>query len=186
MVRMIKGTYCSEETRQKMSESHKGIPRSEETKRKIGETQKVKYIKENHPNYGKHLSEETRHKISETLKKQILSEEHKQKISKSLKGKYIGENNWNWKDGESPLRKIIQSKFEYRQWRSDVFTRDNFTCQMCGNKENKVYTHHIKSFNSIIQKYEITTLEQAFNCEELWNLNNGITLCEKCHKGIKI
>jgi hypothetical protein len=27
----------------------------------------------------------------------------------------------------------------------------------------------------------IITLEDAFGCDELWNLNNGITWCKECH-----
>ena len=52
------GKHHSEETRKKLSESHKGIKLSEETKRKIGEKSK-----------GRRYSEETKRKISESLKK---------------------------------------------------------------------------------------------------------------------
>lgn len=28
---------------------------------------------------------------------------------------------------------------------------------------------------------DITTYEQAMDCEELWNINNGVTYCKGCH-----
>jgi len=31
----------------------------------------------------------------------------------------------------------------------------------------------------------INSLEEALNCEELWNVNNGRTLCRKCHNKTK-
>jgi len=97
----------------------------------------------------------------------------------------ISEHSGNWKGGITPLIEQLRHSFKYRQWRSDIFTRDNFTCQDCGdNKGGNLEAHHKKSFSSILQKYEITTLEEALNCEELWNINNGITLCEDCHKKI--
>lgn len=149
------------------------------------------------PSWNKDLTKETDIRVS-------LSEEHKQKISKANKG-HIG---WNkgipcteetkrkiretnggekchlWKGGITPLILSVRSNYKYRQWKSDVFTRDNFTCQLCGSKDYKLNTHHIKSVNSILQKYEITNIEEAFKCEELWNINNGITFCEECHKRI--
>jgi len=82
-----------------------------------------------------------------------------------------------------PLYKAIRETFKYRQWRSDVFTRDDFTCVLCG--VSKVYLeadHYPKRFIDIIREYRIKTLEEALNCEELWNINNGRTLCLLCHR----
>jgi len=28
----------------------------------------------------------------------------------------------------------------------------------------------------------VSVLEQALNCDKLWDINNGRTLCRKCHK----
>jgi len=96
--------------------------------------------------------------------------------------KPIKEKHWNWKGGITPLRDVIRHLFEYRQWRSDVFTRDNFTCQYCGVRGCYLEAdHHIKSFAQIIEENNINTIEKAINCEELWNLNNGRTLCKDCH-----
>ena len=102
--------------------------------------------------------------------------------SKETLEKMSGENASNWKGGITPLTQSIRTRLKYRQWRSDIFTRDNFTCQNCRQIGGKLNAHHIKSLSSILQKYEIITLEEALDCEELWNINNGITLCEECHK----
>ena len=57
---------------------------------------------------------------------------------------------------------------EYRLWREKVYTRDNFTCQRCKKSGLKLNAHHIKRWiDSIELRYEIS---------------NGITLCEKCHR----
>ena len=170
---MPKGIYIrTEEARKNISEGHKGqFPW----------------------NTGKHLSKKTKLKISETEKGKKLSKETKEKMSKVRKGKMpwntgkrcpqLGGINCNfWQGGIASLTILIRTNFKYRQWRSDVFTRDNFICQECGQWGGKLQAHHIKSLSSILQKYEITTLEEALECEELWNINNGITLCKKCHK----
>ncbi len=93
-----------------------------------------------------------------------------------------GINHHNWKGGISPLRNKIMGTFEYRQWRSDIFTRDKFTCQKCNQEGGDLEAHHVISFNSLIRKHEITMVKQALTCAELWNINNGLTLCVDCHK----
>lgn len=159
------GKHHSLKTRQKMSKSHKNM--SPETRRKICEA-------------NKNPSLERRRKIGEGNKGKIYSLKTKRKMSEAL----IGKLNPNWQGGITPLNKSIKRNYKYRQWRSDVFTRDDFICQECGKRGGYLHAHHIKSFSSILQFYEITTLKQALKCEELWNINNGITLCEKCHKKI--
>lgn len=60
---------------------------SEETKRKISESHKGIMAGEKHWNYGKHWSDETKKKISESHKGKKLSEEHKRKMSQRFSGK---------------------------------------------------------------------------------------------------
>ena len=127
---------------------------------------------------GKKQTEKTKQKISEALTGRKLSEEHKLNMSLSRRG----ENCCNWKGGITLLTYTIRHNFKYRQWHDDVFTRDNFTCQECGQIGGKLNAHHIKSFAAILEEYGITTLEYALDCDELWNINNGITLCEECHR----
>jgi len=157
---------------------NKGVPQSVQAKEKNSKA----HLGNTAWNKGIPQSAESRRKMSESHKKLKLSKEHKINISKSLKGINVGEKSHFWQGGITPLRFQIKNNFMYRQWRSDVFTRDDFTCQECGQLGGKLNAHHIKSYSSLIQFYEITTLEEALNCDELWNINNGITLCRKCHK----
>lgn len=106
------------------------------------------------------------------------TEEHRKNLSISNRG----ENNGNWKGGKFKLVCFIRQSFKYRQWRSDVFTRDNYTCQECNKKGGNIEAHHIKSISNIIDEYNLKTLDESVNCEELWNINNGQTLCKECHK----
>lgn len=92
-----------------------------------------------------------------------------------------GELSPSYVDGSCKLKRLIRGIFEYRQWRSDVFTRDKFTCQNCFTKGGRLNAHHIKPFYKIINDNNIKSLKEAMVCEELWNINNGVTLCVGCH-----
>lgn len=70
---------------------------------------------------------------------------------------------------EKPEKEIRHSG-EYAQWRSRVFERDNYTCQRCGKRGGRINAHHIKPF--------------AGNSALRLAINNGITLCENCHREI--
>ena len=96
-----------------------------------------------------------------------------------------GNKHHNWKGGKTPLGMRIRTSFEYRQWRSDVFKRDGYTCQRCGRHGGNMEAHHIKLFSIILDEYNITTVEEAINNVELWDINNGTTLCVDCHNQTK-
>lgn len=61
----VPGHTVSEDTRKKLSDSHKGKHPTEETRKLLSEQRKG----ENHPMYGKHQTEEAKRKVSEGLKK---------------------------------------------------------------------------------------------------------------------
>ena len=124
-----KGLLChSEETKLKMSESHKGIKLSEETKQKISESEKGKKISEETKRKmseslkGKQLSEEHKQKISEANKGREFSEEHKQKVSESLKGRKLSEEH---KKKLSEAKKGIKLSEEHKQKLSESMKGKN-------------------------------------------------------------
>lgn len=87
-----------------------------------------------------------------------------------------------WKGGLTKLRKLVQNLYLYKEWRKSVFKRDDYTCQMCGVKGAYIHADHIKPYSKIIKDNNITTVEEAKLCAELWDILNGRTLCVPCHK----
>lgn len=74
------------------------------------------------------------------------------------------------KGRQPPWEKSTESRFtpEYKEWRKAVYERDDYTCQKCGKKGGNLNAHHIKAY----AEYPDLRIE----------LDNGITLCEECHK----
>lgn len=90
-----------------------------------------------------------------------------------------------YKHGLSPVQSLIRSLPENRTWIKNCMRRDNFTCFGCGyipTKANSLQVHHIKQYALILKQNSIDTIDKAKNCSELWDINNGITLCKACHK----
>lgn len=94
-------------------------------------------------------------------------------IAKSSSVK-MGDKNPMW-DPELTSEERERNRFNgrnypnYKFFRRQVYERDNYTCQKCGSKvSGHLIAHHINSFKDYP---ELRT-----------NPNNGITLCETCHK----
>ena len=79
-----------------------------------------------------------------------------------------GETHYNWKGGITPVNKVIRHSLKYIDWRTEVFERDNYTCQSCGARGIEVQADHIKPF--------------AFYSELRFETSNGRTLCISCHE----
>ena len=108
-----------------------------------------------------------------------------------------GKNCHTWKGGITPLEKLIRESLEYKTWRINVYKRDYYTCRECFRKDGNIIAHHIKSFTNIFQEFlqqysqfspiddKETLVRLSFTYQPFWNVNNGKTLCEKCHKSLK-
>ena len=53
------------------------------------------------------------------------------------------------------------------------------------NKSLRLEVHHAKTFNDICKDNNVSTVREALACKELWDLNNGISICYSCHKDIE-
>jgi 5-methylcytosine-specific restriction endonuclease McrA len=93
---------------------------------------------------------------------------HSEKSRRKNSDAHKGVKSSLWKGGISPENKRIRHTIEFRLWREAVFARDNWTCQKCKTKKIYLHPHHILGFA---------------NYPELrFAIDNGITLCENCHK----
>ena len=162
---------------------NKGIPRTKEEKEKISKTQKRLYQE------GKIIpwNKGTKGLQVSGMKGKHQTEEAKQKMSiwktnrKMLKTR--SKNHWNWKGGKTSLNKQLRNTISWKVWRIKIFERDNWTCLSCNKKGKRLHPHHTpKSFKQLIKENNIKTPQQGEKCKELWDVNNGITLCEECHK----
>ena len=182
----------------------KGYKHFEETKRKIKETNILHAYPRSgsdNPFWGRKHSKKTRQRISDAQaglhdgdKNQFYGKKHsletRIKLSATWKvakqngtrcGRKGIDSNW-WEGGITILNKQIRTCTKYREWRGFVFKRDNWTCQMCPQYGGFLHADHIFAFSKILRKNKIKTLEQALACHELWDTNNGRTLCVGCHK----
>jgi 5-methylcytosine-specific restriction endonuclease McrA len=69
------------------------------------------------------------------------------------------------------LNEILRKSPYYKEWRKQVFERDNYTCQECRKKGGSLNAHHLKEF--------------ADYPELRFNVSNGKTLCRDCHEETK-
>lgn len=108
-------------------------------------------------------------------KRAPFSQEWIDKIVKNLVPHQKGENNHFWKGGITPLNKKIRMSPEYKLWRVAVFTRDNYTCVLCGTKFIKGQTGKVLFHADHIKRF-------AEHPELRFSVDNGRTLCVPCHK----
>lgn len=100
------------------------------------------------------------------------------------RGKKVrGEKHYLWNGGVTILNQSIRRMTENRYWQRAIKKRDG-KCQECGSVSN-LEAHHINPIKAIIEANNITNRDEARECLELWDLENGITLCRKCHYNLE-
>ena len=94
-----------------------------------------------------------------------FSEEHCKNISLA----HLGQKAWNKGLGiVTSERKRARNTVKYKTWRESVYERDDWTCQSCGTNKGPLNADHELPFALFpIVRFEIL---------------NGRTLCEACHK----
>ena len=81
----------------------------------------------------------------------------------SQKCKHIAQDN-----GISTENEKLRKSKQYKEWRQSVFERDDYTCQLCAKRGGMLHADHIKPF--------------AYCPDDRFDINNGRTLCIKCHR----
>ena len=196
--------FRTAEHRRNISKALKGRPvwwMTEDVKRKISKTLKGRpHTKEHNKKVSDALTGRKRKPFSDEWKKNLSlgnkrkwergcfdsrGERWKKNISKTRKEQGVarGEKNPNWRGGKTPISFVVRRLDEYKEWRRAVFRRDNYTCTACGVRGGELEAHHIEPLSIILKRNEIETQEQMVACAELWDVENGRTLCKVCHQG---
>lgn len=162
MKEQIHDWWQDEEFRQMQSDKTKKQWQDEEFK-KIRENSARKQMKERweDKNWRDMQSELNSNKM-----KQLWSDEE-------FRQAHSGENSYlyNFNLTEEDRQRAKEGRFndsDFVTWSKQVKEKANYTCDCCGNNKSKMHSHHLNNWNT----YK----------EQRYELENGVCLCESCHK----
>lgn len=154
------GKHHTEETKLKLSERIV----SDDTKLKISKNH-ADFSGANNPFFGKHHTEETKKLLSDTNVGVSAGKKN------PMYGVHLsGPLHWNWQGGITPIITAVRNSQAYKNWREQVFKRDDYTCRICNVRGGDIHAHHI---------YPVRDTKNSLL---IYAIDNGITLCEGCHK----
>ena len=88
-------------------------------------------------------------------------------VSSERMSAMTGENNHMWDPTKTDEDRYSRhTEAGHQRWRESVLERDGYHCQRCGSGES-LHAHHILPYKE--------------NLELRTDIDNGITLCDKCH-----
>jgi hypothetical protein len=101
-----------------------------------------------------------------------------------------GPDYWNWKGGIYPIKLMIYGSKKMKEWRTIIFERNLYKCCLCFTRKD-LRAHHIYYLSQLLQdaytEYSKDYVRENFaTMIELWDINNGITLCNTCHRKVHI
>ena len=83
----------------------------------------------------------------------------------------LGPRSHRWQGGKTAQSLLRRMSLSYASWRTAVFRRDDYTCQMCRKRGSRLTAHHI--------------LQVCDRPDLIYSTSNGITLCWPCHTSIR-
>ena len=127
---------------------------------------------------GKKLSETTKEKIRQSaLNKPPVTEEARKNMRENSAKYWLNKQRLDMrkpiKSKWREFRRQLSGRTEYKQWRTIVFQRDNYTCQMCGAKSGEGKTIYLEAHH-ILSARDFPQL--------ILDIDNGITFCRECHR----
>lgn len=154
------------------SETRKGVPLSEEHGQALSESQTEKWADEEYRenqqqamrdgNTGGHNKQPA---ISNCLTCGKKIETTKSLLKKGV-DKYCSKVCSN-KTGEKTPKNLLERRKFAQTIQQDILKRDNYTCQMCGERGGKLQVDHIQSWSDYV--------------ELRFSMDNCRTLCQECH-----
>lgn len=145
--------YVSDESRKKMSDNHW---------LKNGGTSPFKG--KTHTNATKAILRKKSKEQAANKKEKLGEEEYS--IEMALMKRRIPRDEFDGFVTEKHARE--RNSPEGKAWKLEVLQKCNFTCDKCNQVGGKLVAHHLNGFNS--------------HTEQRTDINNGICLCESCHK----
>lgn len=88
-------------------------------------------------------------------------------LGKSNKGKSNPAYNHKITNEERESSKFQRVSARAKELRAEAYRRDEYKCRVCGSKSRDLVAHHLEGF--------------ANNPDKRFEIDNLITLCEKCH-----
>ena len=190
------------EDRIKISERSKARWKNPEFKKMVSEKIKNSHVSWNkgmkmlfkYPNWGmvgKKHSKEWWDKNGDkfTRKGKKASPETIEKLRES----HRGPRHYAWNGGKLSLKGRIRRLKETTIWRNSVKTRDDNKCIKCFSSSD-LHVDHIVSLHTLYEEFlnhynqfspteDKETLVRLSMCwKKFWDVNNGRTLCARCHR----